>query len=135
MFCSVISAVLTALRAGHICLGLVDGGLELNLIDGEQHLTLAHAVAFVDVHLGDETAHLRTDVDVGLAAQGCGIIALILCRRRLYRHHGNLRSLLHGSGALLFSAARRKGAERHKPGSGESESFVSHISIICFVGQ
>ena len=49
------------------------GCLELHLVDDEQRLSLAYVLALVHTYLGDESAYLRTDVDVGLSFERDGI--------------------------------------------------------------
>ena len=107
--------------AVHVGLGLVYGGLELNLIDGEQRLALVDALSLVDVYCGDEACHLRADGDVCFSFDGCGIGTLEFGVGGLYCDNGDFGSVsaCRTSGRALAAAGTQQAAANAEYAGGE----------------
>ena len=134
-----ISAVDTALAAD-IGLGLIDGGLELNLVDGEEHLALVHLLTLVYMHLGDKSRHLRADVYVCLTLDSRRIAALELGVAGLYCDDGDFGRRTRALRVLIVASARSE----HHGGAGHCQNrdtdcvrfhIVSIGVIMCIITE
>ena len=104
-----LGGVYQCLRCVDRCFCLIYSGLKLYLVKCEKYLAFVNALTFVHMYFGDESRHLRTDVDVSFTLDGgrVGIFHLRIFGRQ--GDGGNLgsRHLL----LLLTAAARTHGDE------------------------
>ncbi len=86
------------------------------------------------MYFGDESRHLRTDVNIGFALYDCGVGGAEVAAAGLHRHYSDLRNLL--GGGLLFSAARTEsygGAGCGETYAHRLEHFYLHRIIIVYM--